>query len=368
MEQRRPALHAMLLALGLAMGWLVVLAANPHLIAPADGVSSAQARRWLADDPLDVSALRALGLALYAEGRPGSADAVLTFAGQRSWRDLETDRWLFERRLIEGRLPEAFAEADAMLRLDIDESLRAPLIHVVVLTLGDKTAQTTLAQHLAGSPWWRLDFMRRLDADGSEDDARAVLLELAKTPAPPTPDEYAPYIRRMVKRGAYRQAWSDWRWLARPGAALDRADIEGGFAPFDGTPFTWNGADGAGATSSIESGTLRIEYDGYGEPTLPGRMLVLPAGRYSLSWREHHESDVASRVGWVVTCVGGSPMLAQSAPTSSASWAARSLNFEVPRTGCPAERLGLVPLPGDRRSDGVSWFQAPSVVRLRAAT
>jgi len=368
MGYRAGALHAALFLLGLAMSGLVVFTTMENRSRAVQGGSSAQARAWVAVDPLNVPALRAYGLALFREGQLRKADAVLTFAGGRSWRDLETDRWLFEHSLLAGRRGEAFDEADAMLRLDLDDAFRGALIRVILLTLDDETARATLIPHLAGSPWWRPDFLRRLDADGSEDAARAILLALRKSTAPPTAEEYAPFIQRLIKRGAYKLALADWRRLTRPGEPVSAADASVDLgASSDGTPFTWSSVQGPGAVSSLDAGALRLDYDGFAAPSLPERLLALPAGRYRLSWRERQDPAGVSRIIWAVVCVGGSPVLARSEAASSANWSGRTLIFDVPSTGCPAQWVALQPVPGERRAAGVSWFQTPSIALLSEA-
>jgi hypothetical protein len=107
---------------------IVFAAAEPRDLHP----SLAELEMRVARDPLDLPALRDLGLRLDGLGRRTQAEALLSFVGDRSWRDGPAEVWLLRRRLVEGRFREAFESADSLLRRDADGSLRPALFPMLV--------------------------------------------------------------------------------------------------------------------------------------------------------------------------------------------------------------------------------------------
>jgi len=323
-------------------------------------------------DPLDVAALRDLGLALDREGQAARADALLSLVGRRTWRDVPTDIWLLRRRLEGARFADAFAHADALLRMDRDGVTRPVLFKVLAAAAAHAEARPDLEARLAASPWWRTDFLRSLAGGGDADGDREVLTALAAGPTPPGPDEYAPLINRLVAARAYAAALAAWREIARPpgegGADLRDGDFSG--AP-DGTPFAWSAAEGVGGSSETRAPpdgsarrALRIDYDGYSTPTLPGQMLVLAPGRYRLSWRQATDPGESPRLAWRVRCAdtGQAPAAAAAGRAlpegAGLDWREMTMDVQIPAFGCAAQWLELVPLPAERRDPVTAWYAA----------
>jgi hypothetical protein len=328
----------------------------------------------LAADPLDVSRLSALGLDLDRRGDPRGA-ALMTFAGTRGWRDPKAQAWLLQRALREARWDDALRHADALLRIDGAGVYRPTLFRILDLAASDPGGRPALVARLAQAPQWRQSWLEQLGAataagwsgraqtPGTALDAAsagAVLLGVASGPTPPLPSEYRTFVATLVQHGDEAGALADWRLFAhRPdtGAALRDPDFTVGS---DGTDFTWSAAAGPGASSEVVQrvedapAALRIDYDGASMPELPAQMLVLPPGRYRLSWRERLAGD--PRLAWQVRCVAPTSAILGSWPVSvAASWRARSETFAEP-AGCRAQRLELTPLPGERRSEVTAWF------------
>src|SRR5580704_2905224 len=136
-------------------GALVLIGAGlAVLIAQAAFTSATDADRppgpaRLANDPLDLPALRALGLRLDREGRLDETDAVLAFVGRRTWRDGPTEVWLLRRRLDQDRYEEAFESADSLLRRDADGTTRPALFALFIAAADDVQAQPALVARLA---------------------------------------------------------------------------------------------------------------------------------------------------------------------------------------------------------------------------
>jgi hypothetical protein len=341
----------------------------------APDAAQAPAPSRLARDPLDLAALRDWGLQLDRRGRLAQADAVLSFVSQRTWRDGPTQVWLLRRRLAQGRYREAFESADSLLRRDADGTAR-PVLFDLLMAASDDTAEARRAvvARLEAAPWWRADFLRALATRGSG-GAEAVFSDLALGPTPPSPDEYAPLVNRLVTSGDYDGAYAAWLSVARThGATAGLRD--GDFAgASDHTPFTWSAASGPGASSATEvapgthcgnpgsrviascSRALRVEYDGYSTPDLPAQLLARLPKRYLLTWRERVDPAVPERLFWRVRCAGTDKVLAR-APPPIAGWRTVTLTVEPPEAACPAQWLELAAEPGERRDPVTGAYAA----------
>jgi len=352
---RRRALDAALIGIGLLMAAAIIWTARPHASGPP---SLSQALARLARQPADVAAVRELGLALARNGRDREAEPVMRLAARMGWRDADTQAWLLRRDLGLGAFDAAFARADALLRRPVDDPARASAIAAVMDAARDPSASEPLARRLATRPWWRAGFLEQLDrAPGGTAPVRAILLALARSPARPTPEETAPYINRLVAAGRFDEALADWRRLSPDGAGDLRS---GGFgeAP-DGTPFAWEIAGGGGGEAAITlredspgNRALWADAGGDGVPLLARQMLVLPSGRYVLRWRVQGDGE---RLRWRVQCVDDGRQVAKAASQApSPAWRDAALAIDVPADRCRAQWLALAAEPGDGRAS--AWY------------
>jgi hypothetical protein len=351
---------AALVLMAVGLGWLIVEAA---FVGPGGANPTAEPSFRLVRDPLDLPALRELGLRLDRQGRLAEADAILSFVGRRTWRDRPTEVWLLRRRLDQGRYREAIRSVDAVLRQDARGVTRPVLFDLLIAAADDPQARPALVAELTPAPWWRGDFLPALGVRGAPASAVDTLSALALGPTPPLPDEYAPLISRLVSGRDYEGAYTAWRSVARPHGLVTATLRDGDFTGYsDHTPFTWSPASGAGVSSEVEAAprALRIDYDGFSAPNLPAQLLIHPPARYRLSWRERVESGDAEdsgRLFWRVRCADTNAVLARG-PPPVAGWRAVSLTVEARGAGCPAQWLELAADPGERRSPVTAWYAA----------
>ncbi|MHB8530130.1 MAG: hypothetical protein ACYC8V_11545, partial [Caulobacteraceae bacterium] len=336
------------------------------------------ARRAVGLDPLDVAALRDLGLALDGAGHGDQADTFFTLADRLSRRDVATEAWLFQRRLRQARVDEAFFHADCLLRVDEDQRLRARTFAVFDLAEENDDALAALARRLELDPPWRTAFLQSLPP-GREGLAGAwrVLNALAAGPAPATVQEAAPLLDRLVDLHFYQSALSDYAVVKRRASLAQTLLRDGGFdGEVDGTPFSWSEEVGDGATARVEANegarvgrALRVEYDSYAQPSLPGQLLVLAPGRYRLSWLEKGDgASAGAALAWTVRCAESPSPLAASADGGGQGWREANLTFDVPGSRCGAQWLRLEAEPGERRQSLIRWFAAMSLARLDQAS
>jgi hypothetical protein len=332
------------------------------------------AREVIRREPLYVPAQRTLGLAYDAEKRPDLADRPLDFAGARSWRDSPSHGWLLQRRLVQGRVEAALEEGDSLLRRLPEGEPRNRLMALMVAAANTPQAAPALVKRLVRNPDWRRPFLQLLgQARDDRGGAHAVLAALARSPAPPSAEEYGPWVSRLVAQRRYGEAIAEWRAFSprRSETFLRDGSFEGAS---DRTPFTWYLPDSAGAAASLEKAperpherALRIDWDGFSLPDLPSQLLALPPGRYRLAGESLSETQGQGRLRWRILCMpAGRLVLEVPAPTAGA-WRAFHAEGDVPVEGCAAQSLALSPEPGERRSDQVAWFDRMSIVPLKVA-
>lgn len=372
-SERMPANAALNLAPGSAR--LLALAAEAELEAGRIEAAEALARQALRAEPLNVRALRVLGVAAGRRGAVERADELVTQAGNWSLRDGPAHAWLIERRLRQGDYASAFAHADALMR-------RSPDVHPQLFELmttaiaADRRALGPIAERLALQPSWREPFIHALAAapGGAEGAATlAVMLQPGRTPF--SDAELGALLTRLVDAGQLRAA-ADLRRRLRP---------TGWATPFDGefddrpgpAPFRWRIVAGAGASVEIapddvapNQSALRVEYDGYSTPGLINQLIVLPAGAYELSGRWRSETPLPDgRLAWTVTCAQGGAAIGEAKQPAAAGetpWRPFAARFVVP-SGCEGQWLHLKPLSGDRRTTLVVWYDGLNIRPSAAA-
>jgi hypothetical protein len=364
----RVVLDLLLIAAGACLAILIIAAAIPWTETAPDEARSAASLRL---DPLNLIALRELGLRQDRQGRLAEAEATFTFVAGRTWRDAPTEAWLVRRRLGQGRLEAAFENADSLLRQDADQTMRPILFPMLTAAAAYVEARPVLEARLALAPPWRSDFLRELGTRGEAAGAARVFVALASGGTPPTPREYAPLINRLVSGGRYRDALDAWSAITGPAGAAEQALRDGDFTGTpDGTAFTWSAAEGVGATSEVGQApagspgrALRVDYDGFSSPALPAQLLVLAPGRYRLAWREQTDPAGPDRLYWRLRCADSGQALARASalsptPTDRTGWRAEAMDLEIPAASCVAQWLELIATPGEKREPTTAWYAA----------
>jgi tetratricopeptide (TPR) repeat protein len=328
--------------------------------------------------PLNASALATYGLAMERLGQPRLGDRAMTLAGERGWRDVLTQVWLFRRDLLSSHFAPAFNHADALLRR---ESTPVPAaLQILALAVRDPRAVAPLGDRLAANPAWRQAFLGYLGSQARDPAASAALdaliNRLASGPTPLTGDEVGAYVRSLVAQEKYQQAMQAWRRLL-PASAGTGGVADGDFARTPGSsPFDWTLASAVGWTAAIgDSPTgggqaLNIAYDAVSPPQPVRQLLVLAPGAWRLSGRFYDEGGAgAPAFAWTVTCLGAEqPLAAAPAPPGPpAAWRAFGVDLTIPPDNCAAQWLSLKGQPADTRRDLSVWYTALAVTHLADA-
>jgi hypothetical protein len=323
--------------------------------------------------PLNASALTTYGLAMDAQRPSAIANRAMTLAGQRSWRDLVTQVWLFRRDVLASDFSDAFDHADALLRR-VPEPPPA-VLGILAVAARNPAAIGPLTDRLAANPNWRQPFFIYLvgyakpPATGV---AGQLLTRLAAGPSPPTDEEVGFYLASLASQGKYQEAEAAWRALT-PGAGHDGYVHDANFErPARTTPFDWWLVSGVGWLVGIADSpdpahghALRIDYDGVSHPQPVRQLIVLPPGSYRFSGRMLDAGDGGdSGFVWRVACVGATDPLAKAPPPAgpAGQWRTFSADFTVPASACPAQLLDLAADRGEVPSNITLWYDDLAIV------
>jgi hypothetical protein len=334
--------------------------------------AAALAKRALRSNPMDSRALTLLALIAERKGDAKTADALMQIAGARTWRDHESQAWLFNRDFRHGDYAQALAHADAILRMNSE--WQAELFPVLAALTVDAQAFKDLTDFLATSPPWRTWFLSQLSARLAN-QARLIQLYAAldETEKPPTKQELRPYLDRLIKDGNFDQAKQTWHdTLSREQRVSETYPFNRDFdLPIDGLPFNWNletvpgaeiqivpAADGGGKSALlVQFSGARVSFANVKQ------LMLLSAGDYSFRGRVKAEELVTTRgLWWTIFCADSvAKTLAHTELVSGTlPWSDFAVNFQVPATDCEAQWLQLE-LPAriepEKKIAGQVWYQ-----------
>ena len=304
-------------------------------------------------NPLDERAIRALGFAADLRGDVTAAQEIMKTAGKRTRRDAPVQIWLFNQSLASGRLDDALAHADALLRTRPD--LKANVDTVLLSFVDDADGRDALTRVLASNPPWRQWFLgelsrQRVDAPATVFDVYAALKNSA---FPPTNAELQVFLNHLITAEQYELAYLTWLdFLPLPAGQQLSYAYNGNFdQPLSGLPFDWSVSKIRGATTEVvtippdEDRVLRIEFANTRVPySHTSKLLLLPPGQYTLGGRAKADRLVNDRgMVWRLSCAGANKqLLGETIPLSGTSgWAPFEVRFQVPQTGCRAQWLRL---------------------------
>src|SRR5438552_7174401 len=125
------------------------------------------ARRALLSDPLDSRALSLLGLVAERKGDLARAEALMSLAAARSWRNPAPHVWLFAQAIRRGKFEEALVQADGLLR--VNWRYEATIFPVLAVFGVDPRGLAALEGVLAANPPWRRSFLTETVVNGAND-------------------------------------------------------------------------------------------------------------------------------------------------------------------------------------------------------
>lgn len=351
-------------------GHAAVATAFGHYRAGRFDEAATSARVAVLDTPLNAAGLRILGQALNRE-RPGGGNAALLLAGRLGWRDVPTQLWLLQQATMVGELEVAGQRAEAVIRTQTNAGPAFTLFRALSIV---PEGRAVVTRSLAARPIWRGNFFEVEPALPAQQlNAMVGLIDsLARTPAPVSFSEARSTIEALFAQGRFGEAASIHQRVSGRRSAvlpLDNGGFELGvpYARADGAnPFGWRLTQLGTSTATVEAppeesgNRVLVGYaDGQSLHGVMERMLMLPPGRYVLTFRMRSSDEGAERaLGLQLFCptVQNSPELMQidRSPLPIDTWINRTQIATIP-SNCPVQRLALLPLPplsGPREA----WF------------
>jgi hypothetical protein len=328
------------------------------------------ARRALLSDPVDSRALSLLGLVAERKGDLARAEALMSLAAARSWRNPAPHVWLFAQAIRRGKFEEALAQSDGLLR--VYPKYEETIFPVLTLFGTDPRALAALEGALAANPPWRRSFLRAIVTGANDRLMTQLYQSLIHSRQPPTADDMKPYLDRLILVGRFEEAYQDWRATSSPAETAGRYPYNGNFeASLDGLPFNWVFDSISGAEIQIteapdrgNSRALRIQFSGArAKLGRVGQLLMLAPGSYDLELAVKSSSLRTERGPvWQISCAESRVLLAETKPvTGTTPWTDLKIRFSVPSSGCNAQWLQLI-IPARTASEseieGEVWFQS----------
>lgn len=327
------------------------------------GQAMTMARAALEREPLNVAALRTLGLALEQTGDTAGANRIMSLAARLGWRDAALQLWLLNAYAVHGDVRSALRRANALARINRLPEITYP---VFLASLTDDALRAALVEEMKDRPLWRGEFFYRLlqqPADRMPYVDRLVA-ELARAGSPVTPAERAIYLTRLVQVGQGAVAYGYWLREQRgagAGTGAGPAPLlwDGGFEHVQPpgelvAPFEWRIAPEAtgvvGIVPAAGGRQLSVSPGRSFTGTLVSQTLVLRPGRYRLTARVGRDPEAAG-LQWTIRCLPEQTEMALDSGIGGPKFAAGT--FEVPAKGCNAQSLAIdVGLSGDGTSNG----------------
>lgn len=302
-------------------------------------------------NPLNAQALGLLGAVSIGANDDERAKTLMSAAAHRSGRIPLASYWLLKTEYENKNYPAALGHADRLLR---STPTNLPMVAPYLGRIADASVDD-MTRVLAAAPPWRTRFFNSLK--GNIKDARTplnILLKLKETPAPPTPQEFGPYVTLLMENGLFDLAYGAWL-QSLSAEQLTRAGFvyNGGFdyAPARyPSPFDWSLTSGKGALldlTPVEGNNVLLMKFGPGraEAVRVAQTTLLMPGDYTFSVRYKGEIKARRGLRWTVQCAGKTAdKLVESDIINGAirNWTQIKLDFTVPADGCRPQQIKLL--------------------------
>ncbi len=302
-------------------------------------------------EPLNVAAVRTLGIVAAVRGDEARAARLMRFSETLSRRDLATQLWLIENSVQQNDIPGTLRHYDRALRTS--GGAGDILFPILVSASANRDVMLPVARLVATRPiWWR-DFARRLVTESRSPLAIATILGALRLNPEDTPerDLLVAAFNRLTESRNFAHALHLYQRAAGPSVSRELVrnggfQIESRLPPFDWA-FT-DQLDLAGrietAGSSPEDQALFVTSGNGVNGEVARQLLVLRPGRYRLTLRA---GGVVSPVELerpqvTLLCAGGPvTIFRHRLPDSPDSGGLIARDFAIPPSGCPAQWLSI---------------------------
>lgn len=302
--------------------------------------------------PTDAEAVALLAAGRLANGDRAGAQRAFAVAGRMGWRVPITQAYWFDRALAAKDYDAAVERLDALLRQQPTLVGQQGLLDRVEQ---NPEARAALIARLDPRTAWLGKYLEEVFALPPQAlrQRATVLIEAARGGLVLGCDASASLAGAMANRGLYEEAHRFWRAECPPAgesllgdAGFARLSLQGARSPFDWT-VVGSGEISLGLVDNPAGQGRRLTVAGAPPVTQPilTRLLVLPRGRYRLSWEARDAAGRPSpRIRAALDC--------KEAPVSwiepAHDQAARRWSdvIEVP-ANCPVQVLTFALAPGD---------------------
>lgn len=343
--------------------------AEAHYAARRFGQAADFARRAIGEAPFEVRAVRTLGLSMLALGQ-AQGGSVMLRAGALGWRDTPTQDWLIQQAALQNDFETVVQRVDGLMRRQRNGGRMLDLLHrIAAFPQGRKAIVARLSD---GAPWQGRFFNMLHHLQPGEFGAHAQLLaDYHDAGGMVGRAQAAPFANRLASQGRIAEARRVWLAWSRSGKRAAEATInDSGFTAVrsgadsePAYPFEWRFREGAAFAAIGEppvpaGGTaLQARSDGTSESVIAHQTVLLRPGTQRIGYDVLADSPAARLAfGWALRCLPGNQLI-RSEPASGASagaWLRTSVTFQIPASGCSAQKLEL------RALDGVdpveAWF------------
>lgn len=332
-------------------------------------------------EPLSARTLRVIGEAADRLGEIAAAEQLMQAAVRLSFRDFRANVWLANLEIGRGDYAQALSRIDAIVRT-AHQGKAAALPALVEMAITPDASQA-LASLLVTNPSWRAWFLGAVPR--SARDPRALTefyLALMASKNPPTNAELKPYLDKLITQNLIEQAYYLWLRTMPEESLFQIGYLYNG--DFDkgptNLPFDWVINPIAGATVRIaplpgraSERSLQIDFV---QKRVPFRhvskLVLLPPGRFRFAG-QYRAIELVNRRGmtWRLYCAENGNLLGETERVSGSTvdWKTIEMTFDVPETGCRAQRLQLelaARVEIEQEVSGSIWFDNLQVTKVEA--
>ena len=301
-------------------------------------------------DPVNVIALRVLGLATIAAGNHRRGNAIMRQAGALGWQDTSTQLWVLRDAILRGDYTAAIQRADALAR----RNQSGDVTNVIFLAaIVDPKLRGVLADRLGNDPMWRGAFFASVRQFLTKESIRpmeALFADMRARGETIAPVEWLSYVDRLVDLGQFQHAHDVWaKAFGIPRSAVAAVPFDSDFknvaaraADAPASQFEW-ALNPDQADSLIGNGTgtgLSVTPGVMGGTVLASQFLTLSPGPHILTAQVDAHAPPAAAT-WTFTCLPSKSDLPKER-TDATDDEASSVTVDVPPEGCVAQRLSLV--------------------------
>jgi hypothetical protein len=347
---------ALALAVGADSGRMLAAAASAIDIPNASDADLRRAEMLaqsaVLKEPLNVPAVRTLGLVAARRGGDARAGALFAYSEWLSRRDTATQLAMTEIAVAKGDIDGALRHYDRMLRVSVDS--RALLFPILVQAAAEPTIAKPLIAILRQRPSWWAWFVSSMANDPAV-SASATARVVAGIGLDIHSDLERDLLHRVLERLVRDGDFVDARVLTarasgRPVDALRRLSHGDFEADPVLPPFDWAFSEGTdiGATRDAVDGrdglVLHLSAANGNSGEVARQLTMLPAGPHVVSFVAGDvASDMVAQPALTVRCAGGerTTLLEVKLPSAPATGRPVRASMTVPATGCDAQWVSL---------------------------